>query len=199
MDRDTLDFYQTRSTEWASSLPHRWGPELDAFLDRLEPGARILELGCGDGRDAERMIARGFEVHPSDGSPEMARLASERLGRRVPVMRFDELDASGEYDAVWCHASLLHAKRAELPGILRRIHRALRPGGWHFANFKGDSQGDDEGHRDEYGRYYNYMSEAALEAVYTAAGPWRELEIEPFVSGTFGGGAIPWVRVLARR
>ena len=199
MDQRTLDFYQTRADEWAARMPHVWAPELDGFLDLLAPGAKVLELGCGDGRDTAHMIARGFAVDASDGSPEMARRAGERIGREVPVMRFDQLDATSAYDAVWCHASLLHAERADLPGILKRIFRALRPGGRHFASFKGDSQGDEEGHRDEFGRYYNYMSEEALRAAYDHAGPWLSLEFEPFVAGTFEGGQIPWVKVLARR
>jgi len=101
VDRGTLDFYQTRAREWAAHLPCDHSPWIDAFLDELPSGARILELGCGDGRDAARMIERGFDVHPSDGTPAMARLASERLGREVPVMRFEELDADEEFDAVW--------------------------------------------------------------------------------------------------
>src|SRR5690606_40231029 len=55
-----------------------------------------------DGRDAEYAIARGFDVHPSDGSPNMARLAGERLGFDVPVLRFSELEAVEAFDAVWC-------------------------------------------------------------------------------------------------
>lgn len=199
MDPKTFEFYQTRSREWAARMPHDWAPELDGFLDQLAPDARILEMGCGDGRDAARIIARGFTLDTSDGSPEMARLASEKLERKVPVMRFDELEAVEEYDAVWTHASLLHAQRKELPGILERIYRALKPGGLHFANFKGDSQGDEEGHRDEFGRYYNYMSEAALHDAYAQAGRWQSFRTEPFVAGTFEGGQIPWVRVFARR
>jgi hypothetical protein len=57
------------------------------------------------------MLQRGFDVHPTDGVPEMARKAEIRLGRRVRVMRFDELDSSEEYDAVWASASLLHVPR----------------------------------------------------------------------------------------
>lgn len=198
MDPKTLEFYQTRSAEWASALPHDWGPELDAFLDLLEPGATILELGCGDGRDTQHMLARGFDVRPSDGSPEMARLASERIGRAVPVMRFEDLDEVEAYDAAWCHACLLHVPRADLPAIIRRVHRALKPGGWHFANFKGDVGGDDSGHRDDFGRYYNYMSEAALREAYSVV-DWQKLRTEQLVAGSYGGGPIPWVKVLARR
>ena len=110
----------------------------------------------------------------------------------------EELEEVEAYDAAWCHACLLHVLRPELPGIIRRVHRALKPGGWHFANFKGDVQGDDLGHRDDFGRYYNYMSEAALHETYSGVA-WQLFRTEPLVAGSFGGGPIPWVKVLARR
>src|SRR5690606_39576913 len=90
-----------------------------------------------DGRDAEYAISRGFDVHPSDGSPNMARLAGERLGFDVPVLRFSELEAVEAFDAVWCQATLLHLAEDELPAVVTGIHQALRPGGLHWASFKG--------------------------------------------------------------
>ena len=81
------------------------------FLNLLPPQARILELGCGGGRDAAVMIAAGFDVDPTDGTPEIVRIAEERLGRPVRVVHFDKLDALETYDAVWANASLLHVPR----------------------------------------------------------------------------------------
>jgi len=198
MDHETAEFYRLRAAEWAAALPHAWSRQLDAFLDGLEPGARILELGCGDGRDAARMIARGFAVDPSDGAPEMARLASARLGREVPVMRFDRLEAEGQYDAVWANASLLHVPGAKLPAILGRVHRALKPGGWHFASYKSEPGGTGEGHRDEHGRYYSYISEDALRTAY-GAHEWRSLAVRHGLGGSFGGVPTEWLNVTARR
>jgi len=195
MDNKTFEFYSTRGAEWAEHLRNGWRPQLDSFLDRLATGARILELGCGDGRDAARMIERGFNVHPTDGVPEMARMASERLGREVDVLPFDRLEAQEAYDAVWAHASLLHVEQAELPGILKRVHRALRPGGWHFANYKGGTGG----HRDKFGRYYNYMSEAGLRDAYEAAATWSSFEIEASEGGGFDGVRLTWLAVTVRR
>src|SRR5262249_48163598 len=97
---------------------------LHHFLGKLAPGARVLDLGCGSGRDAEAMIKAGFDVEATDGSPEIARLAEERLSRQVRVMRFDELDASEDYDAVWANASLIHVPRPALPHILDLIFKA---------------------------------------------------------------------------
>jgi SAM-dependent methyltransferase len=196
MDRETLDFYERRGREWAAALPHAvQSPELDSFLDLLPPGARILELGCGDGRDAERMIARGFDACPSDGSPHMARLASERLGRDVPVLRFAELDEIEAFDAVWCQATLLHLPEAELPAIIARIHRALCPGGLHWASFKG-GQG---GARDPHGRFFSYLPAGRVEAAYRAAAPWAEFSISTHDGFSFGHVPTPWHNILARK
>jgi SAM-dependent methyltransferase len=92
-DSVTLDFYSASAAVYVASGARGVSRNLPSFLDLLPSGARILELGCGGGRDAEAMIAAGFDVDPTDGTPEIARKAEERLGRRVRVMRFDELDA----------------------------------------------------------------------------------------------------------
>jgi 2-polyprenyl-3-methyl-5-hydroxy-6-metoxy-1,4-benzoquinol methylase len=69
MDRETLEFYQNRAVEWAALLPHAsQSPAGMPSSTGLPRGASILELGCGDGREAARMVERGFEVHPSDGT-----------------------------------------------------------------------------------------------------------------------------------
>lgn len=195
MDGPTLEFYEHHAAEWAAHLPHGYSPKLDRFLDRLPPGAAILELGCGDGREAARMVERGFDVHPSDGTPAMARLASERLGREVPVMDFSELDAVETYDAVWCQASLLHLAEDALSPVLSRIRRALRPGGWHWASYK-DGTG---GARDEGGRFFSYIPVDRLEAAYRAAGPWSELGIGTRQGTAFFRGPTLWHSVLARK
>lgn len=195
MDRETLAFYEQRGREWAAALPAAHSPELDAFLDRLAPRARVLELGCGDGRDAERMIALGFDVHPSDGSPHMARLASERLGREVPVLCFADIDAVEAFDAVWCQATLLHVPEGDLPAVLGRIHCALRPGGHHWASFKGGEGGG----RDPHGRFFSYLSAERVEAAYRAAAPWAEFEISTHDGYSFGHVPTPWHNVLARK
>lgn len=196
MDPATLEFYERRGREWADALPpYSWSPQLDPFLDLLEPGAHVLELGCGDGRDAERMIARGFAVDASDGTPGMARLAAERLGRVVPVLRFDELDAEATYDAVWCQATLLHLPEEALPGALARIHRALKPGGRHWASYKSGTGGG----RDRFGRFFSYLPGPRVEAAYRAAGPWAELELFTNFGSSFGGEPTEWHDILARK
>jgi SAM-dependent methyltransferase len=194
-DSTTLSFYSAEAPVYVSSGKDLVNRRLRGFLDLLPPGARILELGCGGGRDAEAMIAAGFDVEPTDGTLEIARKAEERLGRAVRVMRFDELAAENAYDAVWASASLLHVPRPALPGVLGLIFRALKPGGMHFASYKG---GGTEG-RDTHGRYYNYPSRADLEKAYSASADWKTVSVEEYVGGGYDGRQGPWLAMTARR
>jgi SAM-dependent methyltransferase len=195
MDEQTLAFYSANAAEWAAGFPFEYSPWIDAFLDDLAPGASILELGCGDGRDAVRMLARGFDVHPSDGTPEMARLASDRLGREVAVMRFEELEACEAFDAVWSQAALTHVPEDELAGVLARVHRALRPGGRHWASFKHGGGGS----RDLFGRFFSYIAPDRLESAYRAAGAWSEFALRSRDGTSYGRGPQVWHEVRARK
>jgi SAM-dependent methyltransferase len=194
-DAATFAYYAREAAHYAQAGPKMTGRHLETFLARLAPGARILDFGCGAGRDSIAMIAAGFDAVPCDGVPAMAAEGEARIGRSVRLLRFDELDESDAYDAIWAHASIHHVPLEGLPGIVRRIHRALRPGGWHFANFKAGGQHG----RDFLGRYYSYVSEAQLRAAYGAAGRWAETIVEPYEDGTYGGGLIPWLAVTVRR
>lgn len=194
-DPATFAFYEREAQVYAARPHDGQFPQLWRFLEDLAPGAEILELGCGGGRDAAEMIRLGYRVTPTDGSPAMAAKAEQRLGRPVRVMTFDALEAEQAYDAVWASASLLHARAAALPDIFARIRRALRPGGRFCAGFKG---GDGEGY-DRLGRYYNFPTEAALRSAFAAAGPWRSLDIDHAEGGGYDGVPRDWLICQAVR
>lgn len=195
LDQTTLDFYADEAPVYAASGPNGASRHLDAFLQHLPPGARILELGCGGGRDSQEMLARGFQVDPTDGVSEIARQAEARIGRPVRVMRFNELDAANEYDGVWANASLLHVPRPALSSILSLVFRALRPGGLHFANFKA---GGREG-RDAYGRYFNYLTADEVSAAYSRSAGWAILSLTDYLGGGYDGLQGPWVGITTRK
>jgi SAM-dependent methyltransferase len=194
-DQSTLRFYADTAETYTASGPGGASRWLGTFLEKLRPGVKILELGCGGGRDAEAMLAAGFDVDPTDGTPEIARLAEERLGRKVRVMRFGELEAVAAYDAVWANASLLHVPRNSLPEVLGRVFTALKPGGLHFASYKG---GGSEG-RDGHGRYFNYLSRTELLDAYGRSAPWEVESVVEYVGGGYEGTQGPWVAITARR
>jgi SAM-dependent methyltransferase len=165
-DPDTIAFYQARAPHWVFHSGEAHSRQLDSFLARLAPQAAVLELGCGGGRDAAHIRQRGFAVDATDATPALVARANQAFSLGARVMAFDELAAEAAYHGVWAHASLLHCPRAALPDVLARIHRALRPGGWHFASFKlGDAEG-----RDLLGRLHNFPSPEWLIAAYSDAG-----------------------------
>lgn len=188
----TLRFYARNAADYAGASSSSTGGRLDMFLAGLRPGAEILELGCGNGRDSAGMIAKGFRAMPTDGIAEMAAQASQRLGMPVAVLRFEEIAAVAAFDAIWANACLLHVRRADLGGIFARVHRALRPGGVFYASFKA---GEAEGH-DGLGRYYNYPSKPWLRALCQQL-PWQSLALDVTHGGAYDGQPTDWLHLLA--
>ena len=195
MDEDTLQFYRSNAKAYAGREITSRQTRINRFLAALPPGASILELGCGAGADSAQMLAAGFDVRPTDGSPELAAEASRRLGRPVETLLFHDLDEVEAYDGVWANACLLHVPRSELAQVLTLIWRALKPGGHFYASFKA---GDEDG-RDTLNRYYNYPSPEWLRDTYASAGRWNSLAIEKGEVRGFDGEWAEMLFVVARK
>ena len=193
-DPGTLEFYRRNAESYAAWAKAPSARLID-FLDLLPPGGCILELGCGAGNHAAEMLARGFALRATDGSPEMAEIASRRLNHPVEVMRFDELEERETFDGVWASACLLHVPRSELAGILARIHRAMKTGGLFYASFKA---GEGDG-RDSLGRYYNYVSADWLRAAYAEAGPWQCLSSDTSEIKSFDEAQATMLHLVMRK
>ncbi|WP_127104836.1 class I SAM-dependent DNA methyltransferase [Pararhodobacter zhoushanensis] len=157
-DAQTLSVYDQRAADYAAMADAHPAPELTDFIARLAPGARVLDLGCGPGRDSARMAAAGLNPDPVDASPQMVSLARAQ-GLPARLASFDD-PLTERYDAVWASFSLLHAPRAALPGHLAAIHAALKPKGLFFLGLK---LGEGE-KRDALGRFYTYYTRDALHA-----------------------------------
>ena len=194
-DRPTLDYYAEQAPLYVASGPGGVSRHLHGFLKRIPPRARVLELGCGAGRDSQEMLRLGYDVLATDGAPKIARAAQDRLQIPVPVMRFDQLMAVARFDAVWANASLLHVPRPALPGIVKRIWTALKPGGHHFASFK---SGEQDG-RDRFNRYFNYLAKDALISAYRQAGDWCNLAVIEYTGGGYETGQGPWIAITVRK
>ncbi len=135
-DDPTLRFYAENATEYAAHRTRPTGEPLARFLAALPKGAKILELGCGNGEDAAFMSANGFDVDATDGTPELAAEAERRLLRPVTVLHFDDIAAEDRYDGIWASACLLHVPATQLPDILAKVRRALRAPVLFAASFK---------------------------------------------------------------
>lgn len=194
MQDNTLDFYNSNAIDYAAD-GDRPNPKLSDFLKRCKPGGRVLELGTGSGADARAILDAGFRLDATDGSAELAAIASKRLGQPVRTMMFDELSAIDEYDGIYACASLTHVPRSELGPIVGRIHSALVENGIVWASFK---TGLAEGH-DPLGRYYNYLSPEELQKYWSDNGHWSHIEIECWTGGAYDKRPTDWAAILSVR
>lgn len=157
----TLSFYQHNAEDFfnatvAVDMASLYAP----FLERVAPQGKILDAGCGSGRDSKAFKALGFDVEAFDATPEMVALASKHAGIVVRQLTFAELIEQERYDGIWCCASLLHVPVAELPDAMQRLAVALKPGGTWYVSFKYGS-----GEREKEGRHFTDLNEKALEAL----------------------------------
>ncbi|MCT9931041.1 class I SAM-dependent methyltransferase [Planotetraspora sp. A-T 1434] len=116
------------------AFPHKDGQIAagEWLIKQLQPGARVLDVGCGTGSPTAQQFAEaGCEVTGVDISPVMLDLAR----RNVPEATFLELDvleldgSLGTFDAVTAFFALLMLPRADIVAALGRIHSVLAPGG----------------------------------------------------------------------
>jgi SAM-dependent methyltransferase len=130
---DGYDAIGETFAEWRTRIvgdPRReWEDEL---VSRLEPGARLLELGCGAGTPETRRLARQFAVTGVDVSPRQVDRARAALPEAEFVCAdFTELELpAGSFDAVASFYVFNHVPRELLAPLLERIHGWLVPGGW---------------------------------------------------------------------
>lgn len=106
------------------------------FLKHVPNQGRILDAGCGVGRDSKFFLSQGYDVLPFDGSLEMVKLTSNLLGREATHLLFQDIHFSSEFDAVWANASLLHVPYENLREVMEGFHKALLPSGVLYASFK---------------------------------------------------------------
>jgi SAM-dependent methyltransferase len=124
------------------------------FLKYLKRNARILDAGCGSGRDSKLFLRDGFEVLAFDASCKLVELASNNIGQTVKHMKFQEITFKSEFDAVWACASLLHVPESEIDGVFEKLLQALKKHGILYTSFK---YGNDEVLRG--GRSFNNYNE----------------------------------------
>ncbi len=134
---ETIGYYDGNAASFIAGTANvEFGDLQQKFASMLPQGGRVLDLGCGSGRDSLAFLKAGFQVDATDGSAAMAKAASELTGLQVTHALFSEYEPHGTYDGIWACSSLLHVPAGQLPATIAKYAQALKPGGVFYLSFK---------------------------------------------------------------
>lgn len=192
---NTLDYYNKNAEQFVQgTISVDFAATQDKFIKKLEPGALILDFGCGSGRDTKYFLDRGFIVEATDGSEELCKRASEYTGITVQQMLFQELDEKEKYAGIWACSSILHLPKEELKVVLGKMIDAAKGQGVIYTSFK---YSEFEGERN--GRYF---TDFTLETFMEFISDITSLKIEEYwITGDVrpGRGEEKWLNLILRK
>ena len=173
IERITLGHYEENAQSfWHGTKDHDVSQNYEKLLSQFPPGQTldILDFGCGPGRDLCHFSSLGHRPVGLDGSRAFSEMARANSGCPVLHQSFLRLELPPTaFDAVFANASLFHVPSAELPRVLRELHRTLRPSGILFtSNPRGSTEGwsgQRYGHFMEFDVSKNYLQDAGFDIV----------------------------------
>ncbi len=151
------------------------------FVERVKEG-RVLDAGCGPGRDTDFFERQGLDAVGTDLAPGMIGYARENRKGDFRLMDLRELDfEDNSFDGVWCNAAIFFLEKGEIEDVLESFHRLLNVGGALYVDFK---QGD--------GRYVKEKWDEEVEEHRVSEQEAREmLEKADFSVESFNRGQSP--------
>jgi len=196
--RTLSDYTQSAESFWQATRDHDVTQNYAALLDALGGAAplRLLDFGCGPGRDLVALSQRGHRVTGLDGSPVFAQMARTLSGCDVLVQNFLELELGERtFDGIFANASLFHVPRRELPRVLAQLFRALEPGGVLFCSNPRAFDRDWEGFKGE--RYGSFLTIESWLAQLSNAG--FAVERHFLRPSDKPAAQQPWLAIVSRR
>jgi len=195
VDRTTQSYDESAAQFAARWFGLRLATEMERFSGRLGPGSRVLDVGCGPGRDAAWLAEMGFDAGGVDLSFEMLQ-EGQRQGVSVPLIQADMRHlpfCKASLDGLWVCASLLHVPKDEVDAVLRELSRVVYPGHISVSVKRGEGEAwveDEEGRP----RFFAYYTEDEIQLRlerngFEVLGCWE--------SPDQSGRSVPWINVLA--
>ena len=190
----TIDYYNKNAESFIAGTLHAdMSDTRERFLRYVKPKGKVLDAGCGSGRDALAFLKAGYTVHAFDASEEICRIAETIIGIPVECRTFETLSGKAKYDGIWACASLLHVDGSHLPDVMVRLKKLLKDGGILYASFK---EGSSERTRD--GRLFHDMTEDSCRSLFREAG-LNILEVFQSDDVREGREAEKWINIIGRK
>jgi len=195
MNKNTIDYYDQNANEYAQSTINLDISDLHReFTKNMPFGAKILDAGCGSGRDLLAFKNLGFDAQGIDASAELVEIAKKNSGVKVEHKNFSEINWKNEFDGVWCMASLLHLSKEEMRTTLSKIADSMKEGGKIYASFK-TGEGESS---DPKGRFFSYYSIPELTKILEESKLFGNVKLSHSVD-KLGREDTQWINLTANR
>lgn len=175
MDAPTLDYYSTHAKEVAARYESVPSSLAERFPAAFTTGGRILDIGCGSGRDLAELARQGFQPYGIDGTSEFVELAQnfhpELKGRVAQGLLPDfSVPFGGEFDGVLCCAVLMHIDSTELFNAALAIKRCLKVNGRLLISVPSQRSDTGDGERDANSRLFKIYHPGYLRLIFERLG-----------------------------
>ncbi len=134
MDQSTINFYKDNAKQVAERYESVVNDLSKHFADAFNTGQKVLDIGCGSGRDLAVLYKLGYDCYGIDPTPQFVEIAQEihpELKDRIVQGALPDLSVpfEGEFDGVLCSAVLMHIEVGQLPSAAQAIKTCLKVGG----------------------------------------------------------------------
>lgn len=187
----TIEYYEMNATEYVKKTEKCDMANLYHEFEKVIPSkCKILDLGCGSGRDSAYFSSIGNDVVSIDASSVMCEQAKKRTQNPVIQLRIEEIDYTEEFDAIWACASLLHISRNKIKSVILKLYNALKKNGILYASWKLGNE--DVVYAD---RLFSNYDEPELRSLFTEENGFRVQKI--WVTEDVNGREEKWINMLA--
>lgn len=155
MDEKTISTYDKAAaalTKKFAKIGSRKEDVERAFSYVSKDTPKVIELGCGDGRDAREIVKYANDYTGIDASECMIEIAKRTLpDKRFEVGDIENYQFETGIDIVFAFASFLHVSKETLNIVLKKIYRSLSQGGVVYISVKRANKYRKERVADDYG------------------------------------------------
>lgn len=172
----TRESYQATAAEFAQNVVNLAPTNsIQKFMSLLTVKPRIVDIGCGSGRDAKIFADMGAEVLGIDFCPSLLNIAKNYASEAsFKLMDIEAMDLPpSSFDGVWAVCSLGHIPKSLFPSVLKNIHTILNKNGYlHLALKKGLGEGmeADTRYAGNPEKFWSFFEENELKAFIKEAG-----------------------------
>ncbi len=204
--KDTIEWYNANAASYViASKGLHFIPAIEKFTSYLLKGAKVLDAGCGSGRDSDLLQSKGFDMIGMDISEGLIKEAK----KAYPSIDFvvgDLLDLpfpDKNFEGIWAHASLVHLEtQKDTEQAISEFYRVLKSQGVvhifvkeQLTDKKTDVVSDKLSNHD---RFFQYYTKDEINKMLLNVG-FEILFIEDKVSDLTERKDVNWIWAIARK